>query len=215
MHLRISFFLFTILILAFNDNSFAQGKIGKKDTSFQKNSIDTSKSKSVADTVKKERSIASKAALRSTIFPGLGQIYNKKYWKLPLVYGALAFPISTFGYNRTWYQKTRFAYTVRSTRDSANFTQIDPELQPLSVSSLKLYRNEFRKNMDFSIIGLLLIWGLNVVDATVDGHLRTFDVSDELSMQIKPVISNNLGSGGLSMRIGFKQKENQPKTISF
>lgn len=215
MHLRISFFLLTLYILAFNDSLLAQGKFEKKDTSFQQVNIDTSKNKLPADTVKKIRSIASKAALRSTLFPGLGQIYNKKYWKLPLVYAALAFPISTFGYNRTWYQKTRFAYTVRSTKDSINFTQIDPELQPLSVPSLKLYRNEFRKNMDFSVIGLLLIWGLNIVDATVDGHLRTFDVSDELSMQIKPVISNNLGSGGLTMRIGFKQKDNQPKTISF
>ena len=215
MHLRISFFLFTLFLLAFNESSLAQGKVGKKDSSVQKITIDTSKIISVADTAKKERSIASKAALRSTIFPGLGQIYNKKYWKLPLVYGALAFPISTFGYNRTWYQKTRYAYTVRSIGDSANFNQIDPELQPLSVASLKLYRNEFRKNMDFSIIGLLLIWGLNIVDATVDGHLRTFDVSDELSMQIKPVISNNIGSGGLSMKISLRQKDNHPKTISF
>ncbi len=142
--------------------------------------------KPIADTAKKVRSIAAKAALRSAILPGLGQIYNKKYWKLPLVYGALAIPVSTFKYNSDWYSKTRFAYTVRVTNDTANFKNIARELQPISTEALKSYRNSFRKNMDFSVLGLLLMWGLNIVDATVDGHLRTFNISDDLSLSVKP-----------------------------
>ncbi len=142
--------------------------------------------KPIADTAKKVRSIAAKAALRSAILPGLGQIYNKKYWKLPLVYGALAIPVSTFKYNSDWYSKTRFAYTVRVTNDTANFKNIARELQPISTEALKSYRNSFRKNMDFSVLDLLLMWGLNIVDATVDGHLRTFNISDDLSLSVKP-----------------------------
>jgi hypothetical protein len=59
------------------------------------------------------------------------------------------------------------------------------------------------------------LWGINVVDATVDGHLRTFDISDDLSLKVKPVISNNLSSGGMSLTLNFRKKEITPKTISF
>jgi hypothetical protein len=167
------------------------------------------------DTIpKKERSIAAKAALRSAILPGLGQIYNKKYWKVPIVYGLLAIPVSTFQYNSSWYNKTRFAYTVRATKDTSNYKNIAAELQPLSDASLRLYRNQFRKNMDFSVLGLLIMWGLNVVDATVDGHLRKFDISDELSMSIKPNYSTGSGQMGISAHLYFDGKKKK-SSISF
>lgn len=158
----------------------------------------------LVDTTKKIRSNASKAALRSAILPGLGQVYNKKYWKVPIVYGLLAIPISTYSYNSTWYTKTRFAYTTRVTNDSANFPNIAPELQPLSNSSLRLYRNEFRKGMDFSILGFLLLWGVNIIDAAVDGHLKGFDIGDELSLKISPRISPGPGQIGISATLHFK-----------
>jgi hypothetical protein len=159
--------------------------------------------KPLTDTAKKTRSIAAKAALRSAILPGLGQIYNKKYWKLPLVYGALAIPVSTFKYNSDWYTKTRFAYTVRVTNDTANFKNIARELQPISTEALKTYRNSFRKNMDFSVLGLLLMWGLNIVDATVDGHLRTFNISDDLTISIKPSTRNVQQGLGMTATLHF------------
>ena len=171
--------------------------------------------KKVEDTVKKVKSIASKAALRSAILPGLGQIYNKKYWKLPLVYGAIAIPVSLLSYNKTWYDRTRFAYQVRSNQDTANYSQIWRSLKPISTPSLKRYRNEFRKSMDLSVLYFLLAWGLNVVDATVDGHLRTFDISNDLSMEVKPYIPPNLSSGGLTLKVGFRKKDEQPSSIGF
>lgn len=163
-----------------------------------------------SDTTKK-RSIASKAALRSAILPGLGQAYNKKYWKIPIVYGVIAIPVSLYSYNRKWYNLTRNAYTIRSNQDSANFDKIAPELLPLSNEALRLYRNDFRKNMDFSILGILLTWGLNVVDATVDGHLRGFDISDEVSMKLIPKIStgNNVGQTGISAVFYFGKNKKQ------
>jgi Family of unknown function (DUF5683) len=169
-----------------------------------------------ADTSSKQRSVASKAALRSTILPGLGQVYNKKYWKVPIVYGIIAIPVSLYSYNRKWYNLTRNAYTIRSTKDSANFGKIAPELIPLSSEALRLYRNEFRKNMDFSLLGILLAWGLNVVDATVDGHLRGFDISDEVSLKLSPKLStgNMSGQMGLSATFYFG-KNKQNKSIGF
>jgi Family of unknown function (DUF5683) len=159
------------------------------------------KEPALQDTTTKKKSPASKAALMSAILPGLGQVYNKKYWKLPLVYGVIAIPVSTFKYNREWYQKTRFAYSAKLDTITSNDALIARELQPLSNESLKLYRNAFRKNMDFSILGILVAWGLNVIDATVDGHLRNFDINTGLTMQIKPSFSSPQTPLGLSISL--------------
>ena len=167
------------------------------------NSIAQPATKPIQDTTKKVRSIASKAAIRSAILPGLGQAYNKKYWKIPLVYGVLAIPVATFKYNSDWYTKTRYAYTIRATSDTANYKNIARELQPLSNDALRTYRNSFRKNMDFSVLGFLLAWGLNVVDATVDGHLRTFNISDDLTMSIQPNVKMMHQGVGLSATLHF------------
>ena len=198
LHLLLAFSLF---------GQVAQGQVKGDPKDTLSIASDTGIKKSSTDTTKEVRSIASKAALRSAILPGLGQVYNKKYWKVPIVYGILAIPISTFGYNSTWYNKTRFAYTTRVTKDSANFPNIAPELQPLSTSSLKLYRNEFRKGMDFSILGFLLLWGINIIDATVDGHLKSFDISDELSLRVVPTISPAVGQMGFTATLNFGRQK--------
>lgn len=148
-----------------------------------------------------------KAAIRSAILPGLGQIYNKKYWKLPIVYGALGISGGVFFYNLKNYKDTRFAYRVKynmrlpgaTAADSALFAQIKPNLQPLSEESLRFYRDQFRRDIDYSALFFILLWGLNVVDATVDAHLKSFDVSPDLSLRIKPGYSEMAGTNGLSL----------------
>ncbi len=183
------------------------------------NIADTAKAnKQIApsDTTKKKRGEAGKAALRSAIVPGWGQAYNKKYWKMPIVYGALTIPVLTYRYNREWYQKTREAYTIRYHNDTVTVTPplptdgIDPQLQPLSTNSLQQYRNSFRQGMDFSILAFLAIWGLQIVDAAVDGHLKSFNINDDLSLKISPYISPGR-SNGVSMV--FMLRDYRPKTI--
>lgn len=149
------------------------------------------------------------AAIRSAIFPGLGQIYNKKYWKLPIVYGALGACTGIFLYNLGNYKDTRFAYRVKynmrvNRTDSALEKDIKPQLKPLSEESLRFYRNQYRRDIDYSALVFLLLWGLNVVDATVDAHLKSFDVSPELSLNIHPGYSDMAKTNGLSLvlRIG-------------
>src|SRR5436305_9513791 len=73
-----------------------------------------------------------KATIRSAIIPGWGQAYNHEYWKIPIVYGALAVPGSLFIYNNKWYQKTKDAYEILVNEDSARYSEIDPKLQGLS-----------------------------------------------------------------------------------
>ena len=212
--LRQCFFL--ILLVASTNCLFAQKELKPANKNTQATSTkDSSQKSSIKDTTRKVRSIAGKASLRSAILPGLGQVYNKKYWKVPIVYGILAIPVSTFSYNSSWYKKTRFAYAARSDQDTTNDKLIAPELQPLATASLKLYRNEFRKGMDFSILGLLVLWGLNVADAAVDGHLKTFDISDDLSMRLKPNFSTGR-KGQMGFTASFHLGKAKPvKSITF
>jgi hypothetical protein len=165
--------------------------------------------KAIKDSVRKRTFDPRKAALRSAIIPGWGQIYNKKYWKVPIVGAAVGIPAYLVYYNKVWYDRTRYALKVAAsgTTFPMFLNKVDPQLLPLvkanATTSLINYRNEFRRNMDYAILFGLLFWGLNVVDATVDAHLKGFNVSDDLSLHIKPaVLSNN--TAGVSFVLAFK-----------
>jgi len=152
-----------------------------------------------------------KAALRSAIIPGWGQVYNKKYWKVPIIYGALGVSAGIFVYNYQNYKDTRFAYTVKYNMrvhgtDSALYSDIDDQLKPLSEESLRFYRDSYRRDIDYSVLFFVLLWGLNVVDAAVDAHLQSFDVSPDLSLRFKPGHSEMAGTNGLSLILAFKDK---------
>lgn len=193
---------------------FAQDSIAvkheKDSVAVKKILPDTTAKKNASDTLSKKKSPASKAALYSAIFPGAGQVYNRKYWKAPIVYIALAIPTYTFVDNLNWFKRTRFAYNtlfnIVNRKDSTGYTDIYAQLKPLvdrgDLSGLQNYRNEFRKNVDYSVLAFLLLWGLNVVDATVDAHLKDFNITDDLSMKIQPVMSGNTAGLGIVFKIG-------------
>ena len=187
--------------------SFAQGKepgITSKDSVTTIKKI-SSKKDSTAIKLHSPKT----AAIRSAILPGLGQIYNKKYWKVPIVYGLLGIPAGIFVYNYNYYRDTRFAYRVKynmrvNGTDSALYVKIKDNLKPLSEESLRFYRNQFRRDIDYSALIFILFWGLNVIDATVDAHLKYFDVSPDLSLQIKSGHSEMANTNGLSLVLSFK-----------
>lgn len=172
------------------------------------------------DTAQVKKHSPKKAAIRSAILPGWGQAYNGKYWKIPIVYAAIGIPVGTFLYNRKWYLRTREAAKMLGSDppDTLNYRQrVNEKLytffsNPGSLPSLLNYRNEFRKSMDYSILFTLITWGLNVVDATVDAHLKDFDISDNLSLQIKPTILSGTTTAGLSFV--FTIGHNGSKTIN-
>lgn len=159
----------------------------------------------------KRMSPARKAALLSAVLPGAGQAYNKKYWKMPIVYGALAVPVYTFTYNVKWFNRTRQAYNalynIQFNNDSSGYAAVEPLLKPRvdagDLAGIKNYRNQFRKDVDYSVLAFIVLWGLNVMDAAVDGHLRDFNVSDDLSIQLKPTILSNSNALGLSIVMYF------------
>ena len=201
-----------VIGLSLGQQAFAHPFLSPADTIPIKDSL----KKSASDTAKKkERKPQAKAAIRSAIIPGWGQAYNKRYWKIPIVYGALAIPVYTFTYNKTWYDKTREAYKIKLYNDTATVPlpedTIDPRLQPLSSGSMKIYRDEFRQNMDFSVLAFLVLWGLQVADAAVDAHLKGFNVSDDLSMKVKPWVAPGGRSNGVSLV--FNWRESKSRTV--
>jgi Family of unknown function (DUF5683) len=176
----------------------------KKDTSlFVSGQLDTIPNRT--DTVKKARHSPRKAAIRSAILPGWGQAYNKKYWKIPVVYTALGIPAYLFYDNLVWYKRTSYAYAVvaSGTTDPDSLAAVHPDLKVFVDrklgNELQNYRNEFRRNVDYSALFFLVMWGLNIVDATVDAHLKEFDVTPELSLKVKPGISPAGHTYGLSL----------------
>lgn len=148
------------------------------------------------------------ATRRSAIIPGWGQAYNHEYWKIPLVYGILAIPTVLYFYNNSYYKKTKFAYEARYKalygNDTTDLARIAPELKNLDIISLETYRNSFRRDRDYSILWFLAAWGLQVADATVFAHLRDFDVSDDLSMQVHPSFNPFTKTPALTLNLNFK-----------
>ena len=162
------------------------------------------------DTSKKARVFNPKvAARRSAIIPGWGQIYNKKYWKLPIVYGALGVTGYIFFDNIKTYKEYKFAYAARikaqfPTLDSTDYDQLKDIYKTLSPGSIRTARDDFRRYVDYSALIFVLLWGLNVVDATVDAHLKGFDVSPDLSLHLKAVYSDFAKTNGVSLVLAFK-----------
>lgn len=178
-----------------------------------------------ADTVKPEAPVKIKdrrprnAAIMSALLPGLGQAYNKKYWKIPIVYGLGYCIFLGLKYNNGYYNAFRNAYRDTTTsaaspsssgnhsiyntsyKDVRNFAQYSPD-------QLKLFRDSYRRDRDLCIILALGLYVLNIVDATVDAHLKTFNVSDNLTLHWEPrfnLAPNNTPIPGISMNLTFKQ----------
>lgn len=165
------------------------------------------------DAVKVKKDSAKKfnpriATFRSAVLPGWGQIYNKKYWKLGLIYPALGITAGVFSYNLKTYKELRQAFGQRLRADTVPGadTLIPLKYRSLSAQSLRSYRNEFRQNIDYTVLVFIIFWGLNVVDATIDAHLKGFDVSDDISLKIKPGFNPISNTSGLSFVFSLKDK---------
>jgi len=185
-------FLFFTLLLILQQNAWSQDstRVVKKDS-----------------LLSLPKHIPSTATKRSALIPGWGQAYNKQYWKIPLVYGIISIPTITYIYNNDMYSKTKFAYEARfkaASGDASDVGKIDPVLKNLSASSLQSYRNMFRKSRDYSMMWFVLTWGINVIDATVSGHLKEFDISNDLSLKIQPTYLPQFNQAGLSLQFHLK-----------
>lgn len=166
------------------------------------NAQDSDSLKIKKETKKAIYSSARKATIMSACLPGLGQAYNKKYWKMPIIYAALG-GITYWGINNQKQYKY-YSNNLRAENDSDTETLNTTGYNSTQLITQKRY---YRKYRDIAIMAGSLIYLINIIDANVDAHLKTFDVSDDLSLQIKPYSTIDFNSNlqtGISFKLKFK-----------
>ena len=210
LKLFLLFSTFFFLFILHDTKIFAQQKEDTLLLKADSAKVDTTEGKVlVIDTTKTKKHDPRIATFRSAVLPGWGQAYNRKYWKIPIIYAALGTTAAIFVYNLNTYKSLREAVILRSDDDPSNDNQVNPDFINLSTESIRSYRNEYRQNVDYSALVFLLFWGLNVVDATVDAHLKAFDVSSDLSMRIRPGFNSITNGPGISFVFFFKDNHSK------
>ena len=160
-----------------------------------------------------------KAVIYSAIFPGLGQFYNRKYWKLPIVYGGFVGCAYAISWNNRQYSDYKIAYrdiseNGKNAESLKNFLQYGRDPETLTdwevqryTSAFKSSKDFYRRNKELSIIVTVGLYFLCMLDAYVDAQLFDFDISPDLSLRVEPVIYNksefNNRSLGLQCSIKF------------
>jgi hypothetical protein len=143
------------------------------------------------------RKNANKAARYSAILPGAGQVYNHKYWKVPIVIAGFATLYYVADFNNDYYKEFKSAYIYRSDGDPST-TDNYPSL---TSDDLRVRKDYYRRNRDLCYVLMGGFYILNIVDAYVDAQLKDFDVSDKLSLKIQPglLLSEQHTVGGLKL----------------
>ncbi|MFI3302127.1 MAG: DUF5683 domain-containing protein [Rikenellaceae bacterium] len=156
-----------------------------------------------------------KATTLATVCPGAGQIYNGSYWKLPFVVGGFATMIYVIDWNSRGYTRFKKAYALRYDYDENPDSYPDGSADEFggrySAAYLKSLRNSYRRNRDLCIIMTAGLYILQIIDAHVDAHLRDYDISDDLTLNIEPLIQSNysptsnknVGTYGFNMSVNF------------
>ncbi len=146
------------------------------------------------------------AVVLSLALPGAGQVYNKKWWKLPIVYGALGTLVYSEVANVRQYRALRDNYKWLVDGDP-NTNPTEPPYNQLDAVALRRYRDQWRRYVELNAVGIGLAYFLAAADAFVDAHLARFDVGENLSWQLRPSIQPAMGGipaigVGLSVQLG-------------
>lgn len=147
-----------------------------------------------------------RAAFYSAIFPGMGQIYNKKYWKAPIVWGVLGGTTYLYIDNNSIYKRYRTAFRLRKAGLQDEFTLIDDNGNStvlISEAGLENAQKQLRENRDLALLSTVLIYVLQIVEASVNAHLLQFNTDDSLSFR-PAIIPDNMNFANTA--IGFNLK---------
>lgn len=137
------------------------------------------------------------AAWIAAIFPGAGQIYNRQYWKLPIVYGGFAGLGYAISWNNELYVEYRRGYTDLCSSDpnADYYKYLLPSGVEITSSNIDYYKRTFKskmegyqRNRDLSILATVVLYMLSIIDSYVDSQLRDYDVSPDLSMHLSPAV---------------------------
>jgi len=190
--------LFVILFFATGFSAFSQETV-----------VDSVKTKK-AQTVHSPR----KATIYSAVLPGLGQIYNRKYWKVPIVYGGFATLGYFINFNNEQYTVYRQAYSdiIDDDPNSTSYLNLkvsawlkEPKNIKDYTDALRQQKDYWRRNRDLVVIGTAVFYALNIIDASVDAHFFDFDISDDLTINWipGPIICMDQKLIGLHCKITF------------
>ena len=204
------FIIATLLLLAESQKAMTQDIIGTDSLSDIKGAevsvvVDTTlQQKELIDKWSTWRPNPKRALWLALVIPGGGQIYNRKYWKLPIVYGGFIGCLYAMNWNNTMYKDYSQAFIDLSDNDPGTQSynqflhlgvQITPANEDRYKDIFKKRRDKFRRWRDLSFFVLVGVYALSVIDAYVDAELSEFDISDDLSLRIEPTIMNNRSSG--------------------
>jgi Family of unknown function (DUF5683) len=140
----------------------------------------------VPDSVLEKQHSPTKATIMSMCLPGLGQIYNKKYWKVPIIYAGFGVFTYLIIFNTDYYLTYKSAYIESFNGDSTgNYSNI---VKNMSKEGILSYREFYRRNLEITIIFTTIWYILNIVDAAVDANLFTYDIKKDLSLRIEPAL---------------------------
>jgi len=165
------------------------------------------------DTTKSKKWPPHKRAMAlAVVCPGAGQIYNKKFWKLPILYAGTGAIMYFWITNQTGFREFKSMYN-----DTYDKMKADPTYTPFyfsertqsyytSINQLSTERDTYRRYRDFAIAGAIALYAISIMDAYIDAHLKNFDLSPDLSLSIKPLFYayNNTNFTGISLGLKFK-----------
>ena len=155
----------------------------------------------------------SKAAFYSAVLPGLGQIYNKRYWKVPIVYAVIGTGVYAYTYNDDRYDRFRTAFKSRQagfTDDEfydINGDNAEGAPPDLDQDDLERQQENYQRDRDLALVITIAMYALNIIDANVDAHLNQFNVDEDLSLDIQPYLDidpiTNNPNYGIAFTIKF------------
>jgi hypothetical protein len=187
-------------------SSFAQNKKKKQKKELPKEVV-------IDSIVKPSKPInplsPAKAAFYSAILPGLGQAYNKKYWKIPIVYGAIGTGVYFYINNNKEYNRFRDAYKRRLAGFNDDEFSLDSQGNPLTTPRVSTERLEdaqkfYRRNKEISLLVTIGLYALNIIDANVDAHLLQYNVDENLSLSPHYELNQIDASSNLGLTLNFK-----------
>jgi hypothetical protein len=232
--MRFRFYSFCFIVVLLSAHNFSMAQSTRKD------SIAVSKEKLKAQELSKDSAVwlstdtssiiqkkhsPRKATILSLVCPGLGQIYNRQYWKTPIILGFGVFFGIMISSNNFDYKQAKRDYNIRLENEADNYVKAtaDPSLydaydpknlanaqnniRTYNTFALRSTRDGYRRDRDFYIIMMGVVYALNIVDATVFAHLREFKMSEKLSMRIDPdirMVNNASISTGISCNFVLK-----------
>jgi len=200
MRILIFFLFFAGLIFTLSANAQTDNSVIKVDTAFRTpgakaRNADTVRKKAAAEPVVFKDSarlalekMPRQAAIRSAVLPGLGQVYNKRWWKVPFIYGGFVAIGLAYEFNQRYYKE--FLGEVQYRSENNNQPK-NPKYAGYSFDGMVRVKDNFRRNRDLSILGLIGMHALNIIDAYIDAKFFRFDVSDDLTFRIEPSLQRS------------------------